>query len=297
MNLWGFCLGTPRARSLSMITRITLRTLTLLLAVIATAACGSGEEDIGVSRQDGLEVELENTSETALYVIDGSDTNESHRSTMYRLAQSLSGAGRKHYVAGVNGGIIWDRSDIARREWLSQTVCDDLRDGVTRIALAGYSRGAILVLAGIGGAQDLCPEYDPMSKVVWVGLLDAVDTGIGWQLGLYTKYPALKVPSIHVFKAHVWEHVVTTKMLADFSDSPFPGVGHQELGGAYYYAGESKPNAMLCRWWFFGHCGEWVDSGVRNGARTAGADEVYERLRNSAISAGVAMDSLPHQIF
>jgi hypothetical protein len=265
----------------------------VLVCSMLVACSNEGEVDISASEQ-GLE---EDNANTALYVIDGTDTSETNRSTMLRLAHSISGRGIMRYTAGVNGGIIFDRSDIDRREWLSRSVCDDVAAGVTRIGLAGYSRGAILVLAGIGGAQDICPELDPMGKVVWVGLLDAVDTLIEWQMGLYTKHPALNVRNIHVYKEQVWEFVLTTKMLPGFSNSPMRVAGHQEISGAYYYAGEAKPNVQLCTGAIFGWCVQSRDTGVRNGAPDEVSDEAYGRLRDSAIAAGINMKRIPHRVF
>jgi hypothetical protein len=265
----------------------------LLLSAMLVACSNQDEEDISSSAQ---ELEQDNAG-TALYAIDGTDTAEKNRSTMFRLAHSVSGEGLMRYTAGVNGGIIFDRSDIARREWLSRAVCDDIAAGVKRIGLAGYSRGAILVLAGIGEAQDLCPELDPMGKVVWVGLLDAVDTRIQWQMDLYTKHPALKSVNIHVHKEHTWEHFVTTKMIPGFVNSPIAVGGHQELSGAYYYAGEDKPNVQVCTGSFLFWCMQWRDTGVRNGAPETVSDDAYGRLRDSAMSAGINMKRLPQRVF
>jgi len=141
-----------------------------------------------------------------LYFIDGStlDGRTGTPSIVYRMYQAVGSTFQTKYLPGPD---IACSSCESTTLSLVDSICSDLRSGmVTKAAVFGYSRGAIMVNHAMWVARDSrCPEQfidgDLSSRYFFGGFDDAVETII-WT---YKKDIPDAVPWLHVHKVNTSE--------------------------------------------------------------------------------------------
>jgi hypothetical protein len=133
-----------------------------------------------------------------LYVVDGTNGRKENNLAMGILYDRYQGS--KYYANGPQ----WDCRDCHTIMMdTAKDMCTSLRSGeATHIALSGNSRGSYLTRAALVKAQqEVCPDLNPESKLVWGGFIDPIPWGMqesnivnnwgGWKRG---------VPGINIVK-------------------------------------------------------------------------------------------------
>lgn len=147
------------------------------------------------TRGNGNSESLSHSAEAAgkeakfgFYAIDGSGNtcqpaDPKDLTAICQLGQASDNAVNAYYEGVKDFQMASDMGNI--NNTVVQRICQDLADGkVTKVMLTGYSRGAISALTIGSRVNKECklPNGAKDKPVVWIGLLDAVETSI-WTFG------------------------------------------------------------------------------------------------------------------
>jgi hypothetical protein len=174
-----------------------------------------------------------------LYFIDGStlDGRTGAESIIYKMHKAAGRTLKNTYLPGPD--VMCDSCERTTLSLVS-SICADLRSGeVTKAAVFGYSRGAIMVnhamwVASAGGCPEQFVDGDVSNRYFFGGFDDAVETII-WT---YKKDIPSTVPWLHVYKVNASEGALGVLNTQYFKGSggvnqPYtenPSLKHVEIG-------------------------------------------------------------------